>query len=341
MNRDHVSETIRRLRLYINEVQTKRENLQGATDRNAKEQAKRRLLLACENLAEELHTESEHIIVYNFADASKTLDANAVRALWQKRMVNLGWQWPDRLPMGEADQLERVIQAPDHTALTLLPQRSFWLQFRFTLETPYLSKNDHPFHLIPVPLRSDLVLGRPYVPPSSWKGCLRAAYRKTAGTNEVAKQSETRLFGNEKEGDTGDNHNSGRLQLFPTFFKDRSLEVINPHDRRSGAGQRPVFIESAKIMNKGLYTLLYVSDGRDREDGRNSAHDAEIDLVMLAEALPAMFLDYGFGAKTSSGFGRAKEEFTGGCFRMETPPIEKNSTHLPPFIVNLGLRPKN
>jgi len=107
-------------------------------------------------------------------------------------------------------------------------------------------------------------------------------------------------------------HHRGRLVFFPTFFKKIDLEVINPHDRKTGAGTLPIYIESVPENSEGNFTLLYVPFdriGRGEEDkakGLKTLQDEMADdLKTVAEGVQAMFTKYGFGAKTSSGFGRA------------------------------------
>jgi len=107
-------------------------------------------------------------------------------------------------------------------------------------------------------------------------------------------------------------HHSGRLVFFPTFFTQISLEVINPHDRGTGVGRQPIYIESVPKDAEGRFTLLYVPFDRvgheeaDAVRGIRSLQDeVASDLTIVAEGVRAMFTEYGFGAKTSSGFGVA------------------------------------
>ena len=104
----------------------------------------------------------------------------------------------------------------------------------------------------------------------------------------------------------------GRLYFFSTFFDKIGLEVINPHDRETGAGSNsgPILIECAPVGAKGEFMLLYVSsDKADNESilPSEGAREAEIgeDMNMVAEGIRVMFTRYGFGAKTSSGYGVA------------------------------------
>jgi CRISPR-associated protein Cmr2 len=99
---------------------------------------------------------------------------------------------------------------------------------------------------------------------------------------------------------------AGRLHLFPTFFDKLGLEVINPHSRKTGVGERgPILIECAPQGATGTLLLLYAPFGT--PDSREVAQD----LAVTAQGLHAMLTTYGFGAKTSSGFGVVEEQLAG------------------------------
>ncbi len=99
---------------------------------------------------------------------------------------------------------------------------------------------------------------------------------------------------------------AGRLCFFPTFFTQIGLEVINPHERETRAGTKPIYFESVPDGAEGGFTLLYVPFdcvGEKEEMRRQVAAD----LKGLGEGLRAMLTQYGVGAKTSSGFGVAQD----------------------------------
>lgn len=104
----------------------------------------------------------------------------------------------------------------------------------------------------------------------------------------------------------------GRLFCFPTFFDKIGLEVINPHDRQSGVGARgPILMECVRIGAKGTFTLLYVPFDRIGHDETETRRQVAEDLVVLAQGVQAMLTTYGFGAKTSSGFGVVEDRLAG------------------------------
>lgn len=105
----------------------------------------------------------------------------------------------------------------------------------------------------------------------------------------------------------------GRLHFFPTFFDQIGLEVINPHDRETGVGARgPILIECMPQETMGELLLLYVPFGPlEKNEAKRQAEVAQ-DLEVLAQGVQAMLTTYGFGAKTSSGYGVAEDQLAGG-----------------------------
>jgi CRISPR-associated protein Cmr2 len=95
---------------------------------------------------------------------------------------------------------------------------------------------------------------------------------------------------------------SGRLYFYPTFFNKIGLEVINPHDRKTGVGKNPILIECVPKDATGDFVLLYVPFGKVKQ------REVAEDLKLVAEGVQAMLTVYGFGAKTSSGFGIVEEQ---------------------------------
>jgi len=95
----------------------------------------------------------------------------------------------------------------------------------------------------------------------------------------------------------------GCLYFYPTYFTRLGLEVINPHDRKTGAGRQPIYFECVPAGAAGDFTLLYAP--------LNGAAQAADDLTAVAQGIQAMLTIYGFGAKTSSGFGVASDWLDG------------------------------
>jgi len=193
---------------------------------------------------------------------------------------------------------------PDISALNYLPSLSFMLFASFVLIKPYLSKDDNNFHILDNPIRKDKVFKIPMVASTSWKGSLRAALWQMGHQEE--NEQIIRLFGNKPKEENHKNLKSGWLYFYPTFFKKTDLIVINPHDRTTGTSKRgPIYVECVPKDAKGEFVLMYVPFCK--IDMSQVAKDLEI----VAEGVKAMLTVYGFGAKTSSGFGVVKEEGTG------------------------------
>ncbi|MBK9094826.1 MAG: hypothetical protein IPM84_19075 [Anaerolineae bacterium] len=195
------------------------------------------------------------------------------------------------------DQIETL---PD---LSLLPAGSFSISLRFTLTSPYLSKDDTALHLLDNPVKKEWVFKLPYVASTQWKGALRAAVRQRNdwGNGEPAL---LQLFGAANDND--DSGEQGRLYFYPTFFDRLSLEVINPHDRTTGAGSQPILMECVPAGTTGAFTLLYTPLDRIGQDEAETRRQVFAELQLVAAGLEAMLTVYGFGAKTSSGFGLAE-----------------------------------
>lgn len=216
----------------------------------------------------------------------------------------------DRYLQNQLTLMQDLQLLPTLPQITTLPRYSFGLQFDFTLRSPYLSKDDTEFHILDNPVRKDKVFKLPMVAPSSWKGVLRMVLREHAQSDEIM----NRLFGQANDNDeTG---SAGRLQFYPTFFNQMGLEVLNPHERHTGAGKLPIYIESVPIGATGTFTLLYTPLDRLGENEAETKQQVFADLQLVAEGLEAMFTVYGFGAKTSSGFGLATNSLGDGHLQI-------------------------
>lgn len=126
------------------------------------------------------------------------------------------------------------------------------------------------------------------------------------------------------------NH-AGRLRFYPTFFTEIGLEVINPHDRARKVGTNPIYFECVPSGAEAAFTLLYVPfDLMGKTEPEIRTHAAN-DLYVVAQGLNDMFTLYGFGAKTSSGYGVAEETFRdkGRLSVKATDPAEKERVKIP------------
>lgn len=231
------------------------------------------------------------------------------------------------------------------SAIDYLPDGAMSLQCQVQLARPFLSIDDTAYYICDNPLRKERVFRLPEMPATGWKGALRAAaVRLLARDSEALTATAfaerrfrlTKLFGTEKddadresflddvgggdaatryrqlyEGHAKDGHIAGRLRFFATFFDRVGVEVINPHDRRKRAGKYPIFFEAAAVDAKGTFKLLYVPFDLVGRPSHQILSETSADIGLLGPAVIAMLTEYGFGGKTSSGYGVASDELAG------------------------------
>jgi CRISPR-associated protein Cmr2 len=209
-----------------------------------------------------------------------------------------------------------------------LPENSFFVQFEFTLKRPFYSKDDEQFYIIDNSISKESVFKVPMVRPSGWAGALRNAIvnNDKEKQNELESQSIDRLFG--YTSDKEDDNKKGFLTLFPTYFDDIKFEIINPHDRETKAGKNPIYYEVVPAKSTGLLSLLYVPFYVSDEKKEHVNDKIAIDIYLVAKGLKSMFLTYGFGAKTSSGFGIAENDLIEGKITLKskcvTAPVHED-----------------
>jgi len=315
MKRDFVTTEFENIWPLLQEISAVEEEVEEAKSRGNRDEKKR--------LERELKAKRGEVARYApttgrwYLEATEIADDSGILEAWREDLI--------QSPQGPWAVLPKLLQEwiqrtwmSTKTDLSILPPYSFLIHFTFRLRKPYLSKADTEFYIIDNPVRKDKVFKLPYVAPTGWKGALRAAIRlkkqqEDTGWQEKNDKQTYRLFGNVKAEEREDYLRSGRLVFFPTFFKQISLEVINPHDRETGAGKQPIYIESVPIGAEGIFTLLYVPFDRIGQEEANpeenilSLQDEVVsDLDTITQGVRAMFTEYGFGAKTSSGFGTAE-----------------------------------
>ncbi|MCZ7571614.1 MAG: hypothetical protein M5U01_23950 [Ardenticatenaceae bacterium] len=292
MQRDYYASRLRDLSDSLNALEQAAEALEKAKqqrDRNARDQAENQM----KQTAGEAVRIEPHLAYLWFEAHTSELD-NSIRDAWQESLT--------------ASTIPQAFHfTPDASAITYLPPLSFTLRIPFQLQKPYLSKDEQDFYLLDNPLRKEKVFQTPMVAATSWKGALRAALWQFGykGDHEVA----IRLLGNPRG---SDEHQAGRLYFYPTFFDQIGLEVINPHSRETGIGERgPILME---CVPKGTATLLllYVPFDPVEQSEQNRRAAVARDLEVLAEGVQVMLITYGFGAKTSSGYGTVEDRLAGG-----------------------------
>ncbi|MFH1562140.1 MAG: RAMP superfamily CRISPR-associated protein [Nitrospirota bacterium] len=243
-------------------------------------------------------------LFYQHLKGTGWCDADTFRSYW---LENKRKQMPDENFRVKISGFESSI-IPEITPnyLSALPEYSFAIQFKFTLEKSYISKDDQEFYIIDNPVKKDWIFEVPMVSPSTWKGHLRWVMRKNNNDDEQI----VRLFGHQKEEEKAEEQRRGRLIFFPTFLDMIDVEVINPHDRKTKAGTWPIFIEVVPQNASGTFTLVYVPFDQEESDLKRT--QVTDDIKEVVEAVRKLMLEYGFSAKRTSGCGVIKKEVVNG-----------------------------
>lgn len=213
-------------------------------------------------------------------------------------------------------ELDRFL--PAGSDLEGLPDGCWLLTLTFILARPFTSKAEGEFHPyeerragnraewfeVQNPIVRDHLTGLPLVKPTTWKGHLRFAARLA----NVPKTQVDRLFGEILEDEDG---RAGRLHFFPTFFtSDVQREVITPLRRSTRTPARgPLDLEVIPKGASGTFCLFYLPHPKGH--GWSPGQIAD-DLEAVAPALKAMFLDYGFSAKKTAGWGVVEDKVSNG-----------------------------
>jgi CRISPR-associated protein Cmr2 len=287
-------------------------------NKKAREETRNRI----EQFAREAAKIEPHLAYLWYKARGSELD-NLIRDAWQRSLT-----------------LSDIPQAfhftPGLSAIAHMPPLSFMLHVPFRLKKPYLSKDERDFYLLDNPLRKEKVFQRPMVAATSWKGALRAALWQLGykADHDVT----IRLLGNPRESEEGQ---AGRLYFYPTFFDKIGFDVINPHSRETGVGERgPIPMECVPPETSGKLVLLYVPFAPVGQGGNEKRDKVAQDLEVLAEGVRAMLTRYGFGAKTSSGFGVVEEQLAEVgrlALRMELDGASALSAALPEPAQEPGL----
>lgn len=289
--------------------------------------------------------------IKNYAKSGKRINrpAGHKRIILHKKEYN-------ELIREEIQRLKSIELYSPSAKISTLPPYSFFLQFTFTLASPYLSKDDEEFYICENPVRKDKVFKVPMVAATTWKGNLRWTSGKLVEL-KVADPEEkllkriqlSKLFGHENEAErryfdslmsddkrtafeeemkswSTNGLRSGRLNFYPTFFDHIGLEVINPHDRKTKAGTQPIYIESVPDGATGTFSLLYVPFDLMGKPQNQIRDEVIADLDMVCKALREMMLTYGFSAKKGSGFGVIEEKID-GTFEMSGSTIYKDNKY--------------
>ncbi len=204
----------------------------------------------------------------------------------------------------DKDNKSTIFGIISNPCLGLPIKYSFSLHVKFTLQKPYISKDDEGFYIHDNPVSKEKVFKVPYIRASSWKGNLLWAAKEANNLSEDDEKI-TRIFGNKKGEESQEKLKKGRLYTYPTFFNRISLDIINPHDRETKTGKNPITLEVVPPETDGDLYLLYVPFEMIGENEDRVKEEIKEDLLIICKAVRALLTEYGMSAKRTSGYGSA------------------------------------
>ncbi len=112
-------------------------------------------------------------------------------------------------------------------------------------------------------------------------------------------------------------HSKGMLYFYPTFWNKIDMMVINPHDRETKAGTKPIYFEIVPEDAEGFFRLVYVPIYWIGLGEKDLKKEVLKDLKSVVIGIREMMLTYGFSAKKSIGFGKIRESWDKNMSRLE------------------------
>lgn len=276
----------------------------------------------------------------------KSLENNIPKTFVKAKLLKLGKKselaknkhkdWIKSLNLTEECDIIKSLGISEVKTFNEHLNHSYLLEINFKLKKSYISKDDEDFYVVNNPICKDKVFKVPLIRPSSWKGALRFSAIKNVLEKEGQKKVNARitlfkLFGNgnknikdfldEQFGDKlkkeyenklekvyGEEKQNlrGQLVFYPSFFDQISLDVVTPHDRKTKTPAKgPIYFETVPSDTIGTFYLLYFPFDLIHEKEKINVERTE-NLEFLIDSIIDMFLKYGFGAKTTSGYGIAE-----------------------------------
>ncbi len=192
----------------------------------------------------------------------------------------------------------RSLCTPDSACMERLPAGSVLVSVKIRLTRPWHSKDDRAFYPHENPVRRDWVFQAPFLAPSGIKGLLRWAWRMAGNTDEPLEEA---IFGTAN--DTGGG-TQGCLVTWPLFWEGNAgLEVLNPQDRTTLAGTKPIKYEVVQAGGRGtLHLLLW---NRRMEE---PAAFVRRTVLPVLDALHLLLAEGGLSAKRSADWGAVRIE---------------------------------
>ncbi len=186
-----------------------------------------------------------------------------------------------------------------------------WAMMKKWLE----SRKNNPREFAEIRFRHTLLFGTEKGWESIPKGWTEYLDRMCPDAKEIYRKKLIEKFGDYAKAE--DIHVQGMLYFYPTFWNKAELMIINPHDRKTKTGKNPIYFEIVPEGAKGMFRLLYVPYhwlGSNNEELRNKIQE---DLPQIITGIKAMIFEYGFSAKKTVGFGKAKNNLRFGRLEIK------------------------
>ena len=107
----------------------------------------------------------------------------------------------------------------------------------------------------------------------------------------------------------------GRVRCLPSYFNGIDLDVINPRSRKTRTGTVPIPMEMVPAGCAAKLGMIYLPFDLLGQEEAKIREQLRRDWNILGKALFRMFRESGFGAKKTSGCGKAQMQISG--FRFE------------------------
>ncbi len=95
----------------------------------------------------------------------------------------------------------------------------------------------------------------------------------------------------------------GRAIFYPTYFKRLSLEIINPHSRKTRAGINPIHYEVVPKNTEGTLQIVYIPYDAILMKEKEIKNEVKTDIEFLTKCIERVS-ENGIGAKAKLGWGR-------------------------------------
>lgn len=95
----------------------------------------------------------------------------------------------------------------------------------------------------------------------------------------------------------------GRAIFYSTYFNRLSLEVINPHSRKTRAGTNPIHYEVVPKETDGTLQIVYIPFDAVLTEDEEIKKQVKVDIEFLTKCIEKI-AEIGVGAKEKLGWGR-------------------------------------